>query len=112
MLKSNGSPPLLHTTRVIPGPNGEAVGTICTDLAEVDANVKHSYSSIYAGNIIGSPSAHAASFISKHFPFIFNGPVFNVPPLPVLTSKRNVPRVLIRLEVWMAGPPRIFLFSP
>ena len=66
---------------MIPGPNGEAVGTICTDPAEVDANVKHTYSSIYAGNIIGSPSAHAAAFISKYFPFIFNGPVFNVPPL-------------------------------
>ena len=70
-IRGKGTPPLLFTKRTSPGPNGEAIGTITSNPADVDREVQHAYSRYYQGNVAGSLVAHAVQFFPNMISIFF-----------------------------------------
>ena len=72
--------PLLRAKRDRDGPNGEQVGSITTDPAEVDAIATRAWQAIYNGNV-KDLYFEAKSFIKKYDKYVFKGPTFQLKPI-------------------------------
>ena len=74
------SPQLQFLARRVPGPLGQAVGTITAHPEELDDIVAAEYCPIYDGNV-DDQHAHAEEFVNKYNEVIFKGPTFSLPPI-------------------------------